>query len=129
MTATQHSLEDARYWTEEGGERWVAHIDQLESMLLGFSEHLHHAVGAQPVERVLDFGFCGGPTSAGYARAVGASGEVMAVDISTPILKVAQSRYADLDNSVVRSCRRSGPPFQDRILRRRNLALWRNVFP
>lgn len=86
--------EEARYWNEEGGQRWVAHIDRLERMLVQFSKHLVEAVAARPGEHVLDIGCGGGPTSAAYARQVGAQGRVLGLDISDVILDVARQRYA-----------------------------------
>jgi SAM-dependent methyltransferase len=84
----------ARYWNEEGGRRWVANIARLERMLAPLAEGLlvHAAPGAG--EQVLDVGCGGGPTSAAFAEAVAPGGAVLGVDVSAPILAVANSRYA-----------------------------------
>ncbi len=81
------------FWNEEGGERWVEHIDHLETMLTTLSKHLIAAVDAQAAERVLDVGCGGGSTAMAYAKTVGESGYVLGVDISEVILRVARERY------------------------------------
>ncbi|MCB1748386.1 MAG: class I SAM-dependent methyltransferase, partial [Gammaproteobacteria bacterium] len=78
---------------EDGGRRWVEHIDQLERMLDELSGVLVAAVDARSGERVLDVGCGGGPTSAHYASVVGRAGEVLGVDISAVILEVARRRF------------------------------------
>lgn len=95
MTA---ETEEERYWNEEGGERWVEHIERLEAMLTPLSARL--IAGAAPGigEHVLDIGCGGGVTSAASASAVGTSGNVVGADISAVILEVARARYADMKN-------------------------------
>lgn len=85
--------EEARYWNEEGGQRWVEYIDRIEPMLDRFSAQLIKAVNAQTGEHVLDIGCGGGPTSAIYAAHVGPQGRVLGVDISDIILKLARQRH------------------------------------
>ncbi len=97
-TTSNTGTDQATFWNEEGGRRWVAHIDQLERMLAGLSTVLVDAVGAQPGERVLDVGCGGGPTSNAYARAVGDAGRVLGVDISAVILEVARQRARHIPN-------------------------------
>ncbi|MGR8919987.1 MAG: class I SAM-dependent methyltransferase [Gammaproteobacteria bacterium] len=93
-----HPTEEARYWNEEGGERWVRYIDRVEAMLGPVTERLIVAVDAQPGERVLDIGCGGGPTSAALAEAVGDAGRVTGVDVSAPILELARSRHGARGN-------------------------------
>lgn len=92
------AVDQATFWNEEGGRRWVEHIDRLEGMLEGLSQELVRAVDGRPGERVLDVGCGGGPTSAVYAEAVGEAGEVLAVDISDVILETARSRHGHHPN-------------------------------
>ncbi|MGE0483949.1 MAG: class I SAM-dependent methyltransferase [Gammaproteobacteria bacterium] len=91
-------VDQATFWNEDGGRRWVEHIDQLERMLEGMSRVLVEAVAAAPGERVLDVGCGGGPTSAQYAAAVGETGHVLGIDISAVILEVARRRFAEQRN-------------------------------
>jgi len=80
------------FWNGQGGHIWVArqaHTDvtlaQLTDALLGFA-------APRAGERVLDVGCgCGAPTLA-FARAVGASGRVAALDISGPMLAEGEAR-------------------------------------
>lgn len=97
-TAQSPAVDQATFWNEEGGRRWVEHIDRLEGMLEGLSKELVRAVAARPGEQVLDVGCGGGPTSAIYAEAVGEAGGVLAVDISDVILDAARRRHGDHPN-------------------------------
>ncbi|MEX2482113.1 MAG: class I SAM-dependent methyltransferase [Gammaproteobacteria bacterium] len=91
-----NEVDQATFWNEEGGRRWVEHIDQLERMLTDLSVRLIAAVDARPGEQVLDIGCGGGPTSAELARLVGSAGHVLGVDISAVILALARRRFAHL---------------------------------
>ncbi len=84
---------EAAYWNEAGGERWVANIDRVESMLEVLNPHLFARAAPTAGEHVLDIGCGGGVTSAAIADRVGPSGSVLGADISAPILAVARSRY------------------------------------
>ncbi len=90
--------DQASYWNEEGGARWVRHIDGVEAMLEPLSARLLERVAAAGAERVLDIGCGGGITSAALARAVGERGHVTGLDVSKVILEVARSRYAGVAN-------------------------------
>lgn len=96
MSEAAADNEQAEYWNNEGGERWIRYLDHLERMLEGLSRHLVEAVDARPGEHVLDIGCGGGPTSAAYAQAVGTDGAVLGVDISRVILDVTRQRFTAL---------------------------------
>lgn len=89
---------EAEYWNNEGGERWVRYIDRLETLAGAFSPRLFQGLEIRAGEKVLDIGCGGGPTSAAYAEATGPSGEVLGLDISQTILKVARERFANVAN-------------------------------
>ena len=93
-TRAQFQKEQEEFWNQIGGERWIANITLVESMLEPLSEQLLSAVAPKSAERILDIGCGGGPTSAGYAEAVGTDGEVLGVDISSVILDFARERFA-----------------------------------
>jgi SAM-dependent methyltransferase len=86
------------YWNEEGGQRWVQNIQRVERMLEPLSDRLLRHAGPRVGERVLDVGCGGGLTSAAFANAVGASGEVLGLDVSAVILAVARERFATVPN-------------------------------
>ena len=94
----QRDNDQAVYWNEEGGARWVRHIDGVEAMLEPLSVRLLERVAAKSGDRVLDIGCGGGITSAAIARAVGASGQVTGLDVSKVILDIARQRYGHVAN-------------------------------
>lgn len=86
--------DQATYWNEEGGRRWVENIERIERMIAPLTDDLVALAAPRPGERVLDVGCGGGVTSAAFAAAVGADGHVLGVDVSAVILEVARRRYA-----------------------------------
>ena len=96
--ANENSLdsEQARYWNEGGGRRWAANIARVERMLQPLADRVLALAAPERGERVIDVGCGGGLTSKALADAVGASGEVMGLDVSTVILDVARQRYRDV---------------------------------
>ncbi len=91
-------VDQATYWNDEGGRRWVANIERVERMLQPLSKRLLDAAAANSGERVIDVGCGGGVTSAALAQAVGAQGTVLGVDVSAVILDVARQRYGNIAN-------------------------------
>ena len=88
------------YWKEEGGHKWVEHIDATESSLEAFNEILLEQAFINDGEWVLDVGCGGGMNSMEIAQRVGPGGWVRGLDISGPILKIARSRgegYSNLE--------------------------------
>ena len=88
--------DQARFWNEDGGRRWVEHIDQLERMLNELNGTLLAALALRPGEKVLDVGCGGGRTTLACREAVGEAGSVLGVDVSAVILDVARARGAGL---------------------------------
>ena len=101
-TPIPHDNDQASYWNDEGGARWVRHIDGVEALLAGLSARLLERLASAAGERVLDVGCGGGKTSAAIAQAVGTSGSVTGLDVSKVILDVARQRYAALANLELR---------------------------
>ena len=96
--ANENSLdsEQARYWNEGGGRRWAANIARVERMLQPLADRVLALAAPEQGERIIDVGCGGGLTSKALADAVGASGEVMGLDVSTVILDVARQRYPNV---------------------------------
>lgn len=72
---------EAEQWAGPMGERWLAHIDQFESMISGVGEARIAAAAFQAGERVIDIGCGGGVTSLAIAGVVGPTGSVTGLDI------------------------------------------------
>ncbi len=84
-----------RYWNESAGQEWVGLEDEFERALAPVGTEMLRRAGAKPGQRVLDVG-CGlGGTTLAVARAVGAEGRVMGLDISAPMLVRARQRAVD----------------------------------
>src|SRR3954452_15079730 len=93
-----------RFWSEEGGPTWVQHEERHDAMLAPFEELLEMAADPSPGEHVLDVGCGFGTTTVAMARAVGADGRVMALDLSDAMLARTGERAAEagLGNVIVR---------------------------
>ncbi len=92
------ATDQAAYWNEEGGRRWVANIARVERMLQPLADELLALAAPAPGERALDVGCGGGLTSAAFARAVEPAGAVLGLDVSAVILDVARERFKDMPN-------------------------------
>ena len=79
-------------WNGSSGERWVTHRQRLDAMLAPFGDTAMAAAAVRPGERVLDVGCGAGTSSIALARHVGATGEVLGLDISGPLIALAQSQ-------------------------------------
>ena len=82
------------FWDGVGGHLWVERQAHTDITLAPVTEALLAFAAPCAGERILDVGCgCGAPTI-DFARAVGSSGHVAALDISGPMLAEAKSRAA-----------------------------------
>ncbi len=92
MQPSGPNAEQIEYWNVQAAPTWLAENARLDAMLaplgLAAMERARPAAG----ERVLDVGCGVGQTSLQLAARVGASGSVLGVDISTPMLERARAR-------------------------------------
>ena len=80
------------FWNGQGGRIWVARQAHTDITLTPVTEALLAFASPRTGERVLDVGCgCGAPTLE-FARAVGPSGRVAALDISGPMLADGEAR-------------------------------------
>lgn len=86
------------YWNGEGGETWVRNMDRTEANMASMATVLLTRAAPRPGERVLDIGCGGGTTSRALAAQVAPDGDVVAVDISETILRVAGERHRGVTN-------------------------------
>ncbi len=80
------------FWNGHGGRTWVERQAHTDTTLEPVTEALIAFAAPREGERVLDVGCgCGAPTL-DFARRVGTSGRVVAIDISSPMLAEGQVR-------------------------------------
>jgi SAM-dependent methyltransferase len=94
----QANAEQAVMWNGLAGRGWVEAQEALDRMLRPFENLLVEAVAAGPRGQVLDVGCGTGSTTLAFARVRGAQGRAIGVDISEPMLAVAQKR-AERENT------------------------------
>src|SRR5271163_3503452 len=99
-TPDQINADMLAFWDGQGGHTWVIRQAHTDITLAPVTKALLAFAAPRPGERVLDVGCgCGAPTLE-FARAVGPSGRVAALDISGPMLAEGRARAvaADLTN-------------------------------
>ncbi|PZQ56693.1 MAG: methyltransferase domain-containing protein [Novosphingobium pentaromativorans] len=77
-------------WSGANGAHWVSNQVRLDAMLDVFGTEALAAAAPREGERVLDIGCGAGASSFALAAKVGASGHVLGVDISAPLLERAR---------------------------------------
>ena len=83
------------YWNNEAGRQWVAQQALIDSLFEPVTAAIVGAAAPRPGERVVDIGCGTGTTAFEVANRVGPRGSVFGVDISTPMLRLAQKRATD----------------------------------
>jgi SAM-dependent methyltransferase len=93
--ASAPNAEMIRYWNEQAGPTWVSVQERLDTQIGPLGAESLARAALQQAERVLDVGCGCGATTLAIAEAVGATGRVLAVDISAPMLERARARAAE----------------------------------
>ena len=88
------NTEQIAEWNGALGRIWVQKRDELDRVVTSFGNAALTAAAAQPGEKVIDIGCGCGDTSIEIARTVGATGSVLGVDVSEPMLEVARAQGA-----------------------------------
>lgn len=91
MTAIANSSQ-FEAWNGDSGRRWVARADERDKVLAPVADVLFAMDPPSPGTRVLDLGCGCGATTLGAAAAVGATGSVIGIDLSAPMLDLARQR-------------------------------------
>ncbi len=92
VDSAQINADMLAFWNGQGGNIWVARQAHTDTTLAPVTEALLAFAAPRAGERVLDVGCgCGAPTL-DFARAVGSSGRVAALDISGPMLAEGEAR-------------------------------------
>ena len=94
------NIDQAEAWDGPEGEHWALHHERFDATISPHHAVLITAAAFAPGERVLDIGCGNGLSSRDAARAVGPSGSVLGVDLSGPMLAVAEqlAKEEGLDN-------------------------------
>ncbi len=93
-TAAVVNVEQEQFWNDVAGPLWVAAEEETERHTSPFGEAALERAAPGPGEAVLDVGCGCGATTVALMEAVGASGSVLGVDLSAPMLARAAERVA-----------------------------------
>ena len=92
--SSRPNAEQQDYWNGEAGERWAQQDEMMASLLAPIAQDLLDHADLAGIRRAIDVGCGGGSQSLLLARRLGPDAEVLGVDISGPLLKVARERAA-----------------------------------
>lgn len=95
MSSEIVNVEQATAWDGAEGQYWAEHQARFDQTIRPHHAQLMAAAAIAAGERVLDIGCGNGLTSRDAARAAGPTGEVVAVDLSGPMLGRAQQLAKD----------------------------------
>lgn len=84
------NAQQAHYWNEVSGPKWVRLDDSIGAMIRPFGELAIESARPTPGERVVDVGCGCGATSLAISREVGSEGSVLGIDLSLPMLAQAE---------------------------------------
>lgn len=95
------NVEQEKAWTEREGRHWVAYADGYDAMSQRFGEALLEAARIEANDSVLDVGCgCGAIMIEAACRA--SRGSALGIDLSQPMLEVAERRARDRGTSNAR---------------------------
>ena len=86
------NIEQIDEWNGQLGQRWAELQDEIDGIVMPFGMAALEHAAPQSGERVIDIGCGCGGTTIELAQRVGAAGRVLGVDVSQPMLAVAQAR-------------------------------------
>ena len=86
------NAEQITEWNGALGQRWAELQREIDAIVVPFGAAALQTAAPQPGERVIDVGCGCGDTAIELARRVGATGTVLGIDVSRPMLNVARAR-------------------------------------
>ena len=86
------NAEQIEYWNGDAGKRWAKDDEIMARLLRPVTEALLDHANLEECRSALDVGCGGGSQSLQLARRLGEGSRVMGVDISAPMLAVAQDK-------------------------------------
>ena len=84
--------EQREFWSAIKGDLWVTLQPRIDTMLAAFGDKALDALNPRSGERILEIGCGTGTTTLALGARVGASGEILAADLSRPMLNKAIER-------------------------------------
>ena len=93
-TATSPNADQVAYWNSSAGERWATLQGRIDAIFTPLTDAALAYAAPNPGSRVVDIGCGAGATVLALGTVVGASGRVLGVDVSKPMLDVAARRVA-----------------------------------
>jgi ubiquinone/menaquinone biosynthesis C-methylase UbiE len=85
-----HNADQIAYWNGPGGQRWASRQQAQDILLAPVADILIDRAKPQTDERIIDVGCGSGATTIAFAHKVGATGHVLGVDVSGPMLERAR---------------------------------------
>ncbi|WP_279243564.1 class I SAM-dependent methyltransferase [Candidatus Litorirhabdus singularis] len=98
------NAQQIEFWNGEAGSHWSERDDQMSLMLRPLGAEAIALAAPDTGEAVLDIGCGCGDTTLELAVAVGATGRVVGVDISAPMLVTANAKRAQLPAELDGNC-------------------------
>jgi ubiquinone/menaquinone biosynthesis C-methylase UbiE len=95
MPAPTPNPRGAEFWNSTMGHAWVAQQAVISDVFTSVTSVSLDAAAAKLGEHVIDIGCGTGDTLLAFAKAVGPSGAVLGVDVSTPMLDFAKHRAVE----------------------------------
>lgn len=92
----QDNSDQVQFWSSAVGHRWAGRQAELDKLMQPVLDGVLARADLCPGLRVLDIGCGAGAACLGAAQAVGETGGVLGVDVSKPLLDLAQQRAATL---------------------------------
>jgi SAM-dependent methyltransferase len=90
--ATGPNAEQITFWNEGAAPKWIRYQRELDEQLRSLGKRAMDRADVRAGDRVLDVGCGCGGTTIDLASRVGPQGEVVGIDISSPMLEHAESR-------------------------------------
>jgi SAM-dependent methyltransferase len=93
-TENQDNSAQIAYWNDRAGVTWTAFQERLDALFEPLTALAVEAAAPQPGEHVIDVGCGCGASVLALAKRLGATGEVMGLDVSEPMSARARERIA-----------------------------------
>lgn len=97
--ANQDNSEQIGAWNGDQGQKWAANAAKLDILLEPFIDAVLARAGLTAGQNLIDIGCGTGTLSFAAAEQVSPGGSVTGVDVSVPLLSIAQSRATDKPTS------------------------------